>query len=55
MSLFKTLENVFAAVAFAEKGDFDTALFIASGKPAKQERQKVQPKKQADKRARLRT
>ncbi|GFM33484.1 hypothetical protein LN040_00645 [Desulfovibrio subterraneus] len=54
MSLFKTLENVFAAVAFAEKGDFETAIFIASGKTAKEERVKAQPKKQADKRARLR-
>lgn len=55
MSLFKVLENVFAAVAFAEKGDFETATFIASGKKPKDARPKVQPKKQVDKRARLRT
>lgn len=32
-TFFKMLENVFAAVAFAESGEWETARMIANGSP----------------------
>ncbi len=54
MSILTTLENVFAAVVFAEKGDFETARYLASGKESREDRPRTQTRKRKDSRARLR-
>ena len=52
MNIFKRLEALFAAVAFAESGEHDTALYIAGNAPEKKARETK--RKKQDQRPRLR-
>ncbi len=54
MNLRTVLEKIFAAAAFAEKGDRDTALQVAGLRTEEQKREKAQGQKRTDTRARLR-
>ena len=56
MNLLEIMEKMYAAVAFAEGDEADTALRIADNRPAEdnRKREKVRTRKQTDSRARLR-
>lgn len=54
MNLLTTLERMFAASAFAERNDKETAILIAQGKEAARPRSARQTDRRVDKRPRLR-
>ena len=54
MKFFAKLEKIYAAVAFAEQNQPETALYVAGIREPEQKRETVRTRKRADARPRLR-
>lgn len=54
MKFFATLEKIYAAVAFAERNQSETALYVAGISTQEQQRETARARKRVDARPRLR-